>query len=130
MTTTLGRSTCGGYATSTMSNFIARNAERRERIATTMDDPTNIGALAPAACQCDQYAIMGGACICPPIERAVRFIAKGQHGTRPMTAEQRQWCRDEVNRSICFTPDVDLSDAELASEVLDAWAAEVEDHGL
>ena len=73
-----------------------------------------------------------GKCGCPPMERALRGWARSDTAMPAMTAEQRQFCLDEIKQVEGY--DVadwqDGSDHAVAATVLSAWLDYCRDKGL
>jgi hypothetical protein len=69
-------------------------------------------------------------CVCGNQERALRFLASGA-AAATLTQPQREWCRSQL-RSVEGSDSVGacVSDSELASQVLDAWAESAGETGM
>jgi len=84
------------------------------------------GPLPLVPCQCGfSDADPEDQCLCGKSERVLRAKA-------PLTDEQREWCRKEIDRVEGHTrADYEAADdATLASGVLDAWTDYCRDKGL
>lgn len=73
-----------------------------------------------------------GGCACAPMERALRAWSGGYEGIPAMTAEQRNACLDEIGQVEGWirSEHADLSDGDLARNVLSAWMDFCRDKGL
>lgn len=64
-------------------------------------------------------------CVCSPDERVIRAYIRGDASLPPMTAEEREWCLDEADRSgegaYPREEAEGFTDQELAKRVLNAW---------
>lgn len=76
-------------------------------------------------CVCGPVAAAGAACLCTHDERVLRAYSEELRDLPPMTLPQREWCISEAvwaGEGAYQRADlVDLSDADLAREVLSAW---------
>ena len=92
-----------------------------------MDEKVIFQDAGPCACYHD-----GSRCACEPNERALRNYASGTDSPQPMTAEQREWCLDEIDGVEGYSrSDYEKhDDSGLASGVLEAWRDYCRDKGF
>lgn len=68
-------------------------------------------------------------CACGFQERALRAVIAGQY--RPMTPDERAWCKQEITSVDGYTEkDAEGDDPEVARTVLRAWSDYCRDKGL
>jgi hypothetical protein len=80
---------------------------------------------APPSCICGY----GECCVCPTTERALRAI---KDSDVKMTAEQREWCLNELNKVEGYSREDHVNDFDrtLANAVLCSWVDYCRDKGL
>lgn len=73
-----------------------------------------------------------GGCVCPPAEMALRGWSDRRDGMPAMTADQREWCLNEIGQVEGYqrAEYESCDDADLARGVLDAWTDYCRDKGL
>lgn len=92
----------------------------------------NLFAGISAPCCWDGTQDAGTPCACGPDERVLRAYADGLSFLPPMTAEQKNWCLDEIG-SVEGYDRLDYEfyqDQDLAHTVLRAWTDYCRDKGM